>query len=538
MAEDYASARGGYRFDCPARFNFARDVIDHHAAARPDALALLWVDDHGNEARRSFAGFAERSRRVANVLASAGVTRGDRIVMVLGRQVAWWEVLAAGLRMGAVVSPGTLQLSARDLAYRINACDARCVVTDSATAPKIEQVAAECPTLAARVLVDGAREGWIDYGAATAAASPEFETADTGAGDEALCFFTSGTTGYPKMCIHDQSYGLAHTTTGRYWLDLGENDLHWNCSDTGWAKAAWSSFFGPWNQGAAVFVHHTGGFNPKRTLELLATHPVTTFCGAPTIYRMFVQQDLSQYRFPALRHCVGAGEPLNPEVIEAWKRATGLTIRDGYGQTETVILCGNFPGVQPRFGSMGKPAPGIDLAVIGDDDAVLPPGQEGDVAVRVKPVRPPGLFREYKGNPEKTAACFRGDWYLTGDRAYVDADGYFWFVGRADDVILSAGYRIGPFEVESALIEHPAVAESAVVASPDAERGEVVKAFVVLAPGHTASEALAKALQEHVKSVTAPYKYPRRIEFVSELPKTVSGKIRRVELREREWAKK
>jgi acetyl-CoA synthetase/medium-chain acyl-CoA synthetase len=338
------------------------------------------------------------------------------------------------------------------------------------------------------------------------------------------------------MCIHSHSYGRALETTGRFWLDLGPTDLHWNCSDTGWAKAAWSSYFGPWIMGAAVFVHHTQGFSAARTLDLLAEYPISTFCGAPTIYRMFVIEDLSQRRFPTLRHCVGAGEPLNPEVIETWKRATGLTIRDGYGQTESTILCGNFTGVEPRFGSMGQPAPGIDLAVIDDDGNRLPPDTEGDVAVCVRPERPLGLFREYKGNPEKTAACFRGDWYITGDRATVDADGYFWFVGRADDVILSAGYRIGPFEVESALIEHAAVAESAVVASPDEKRGEVVKAFVVLAPGHHGSEELVRELQEHVKTVTAPYKYPRRIEFVEQLPKTVSGKIRRVELREREWA--
>jgi len=339
------------------------------------------------------------------------------------------------------------------------------------------------------------------------------------------------------MCMHAHSYGLAHQTTGRYWLDLKPSDLHWNLSDTGWAKAAWSSYFGPWNCGAAIFVHHTQGFSARRALELLAAQPITTFCGAPTIYRMFVQEDLARYRFPRLRHCVGAGEPLNPEVIETWRKATGLVIRDGYGQTETVILCGNYPSLEPRFGSMGKPAPGIELAVIDAEGRVLPPATEGDVAVRVKPERPPGLFLGYKGDPKKTASSFRGDWYLTGDRATVDADGYFWFVGRADDVILSAGYRIGPFEVESALIEHPAVAESAVVSSPDEQRGEIVKAFVVLAPGHEASEALAAELQAHVKQVTAPYKYPRRIEFVEELPKTVSGKIRRVELRNREWGR-
>jgi acyl-coenzyme A synthetase/AMP-(fatty) acid ligase len=534
---DYETVRREFRWNCPERFNFARDVIDHWAAADPGKLALLWVDDLGGERRLGFGDIASRSRRVANVLGAQGIQRGERIVMVLGRQIAWWEVFTASLRMGAVISPGTAQLSPKDIAYRINAAGATCVVTDTANAAKVEQIIAECPSLKARMLVDGAREGWIDYQQAVEAASDAHDCADTAADDEALCYFTSGTTGYPKMCIHSHSYGLAHQTTGRFWLDLKPEDLHWNCSDTGWAKAAWSSYFGPWNCGAAVFVHQTQGFSPKRTLQLLGAYPITTFCGAPTIYRMFVLEDLAQWQFPALRHCVGAGEPLNPEVIETWRKATGLTIRDGYGQTETVILCGNFPSFEPRFGSMGKPAPGIDLAVIDDSGEQLPPDTEGDVAVRVNPVRPLGLFREYKGDPQKTAASFRGDWYLTGDRATVDSDGYFWFVGRSDDVILSAGYRIGPFEVESALIEHAAVAESAVVSSPDERRGEVVKAFVVLAPGFEPSEELAQELKEHVKSVTAPYKYPRLIEFVDELPKTVSGKIRRVELRNREWGR-
>jgi acyl-coenzyme A synthetase/AMP-(fatty) acid ligase len=271
-------------------------------------------------------------------------------------------------------------------------------------------------------------------------------------------------------------------------------------------------------------------------LSLLAEYPITTMCGAPTIYRMFVQQDISQYRFGSLRHCVAAGEPLNPEIIAAWDRATGITIRDGYGQTETVLLCGNYPFLDVRPGSMGKPAPGIDLQVIDVHGHVLPPGTEGDIAVRVKPERPPGLFLGYRHEPDKTAGCFVGDWYITGDRAKVDEDGYFWFVSRSDDVILSSGYRIGPFEVESALIEHPAVMESAVVSSPDPDRGEIVKAYVVLAAGYEPSQELAQTLQLHVKEVTAPYKYPRKIEFIEELPKTVSGKIRRVELRNREWA--
>lgn len=532
---NYDESYQHFRWTRPQRFNFARDVVDRWAEADPDKLALLWVDDHGAEERRSFADIALASRRAAGLLRDAGVRPGDYIVMILGRQIAWWEVFTAALRMGTVISPGTAQLSAQDIAYRVNAAHATCIVTDSANAAKVDMLADQCPSLVVRVLVDGARDGWLDYRAEVVEQPSDFETVDSAATDEAMCYFTSGTTGYPKMCLHSHGYGLAHQTTGKYWLDLTPVDLHWNCSDTGWAKAAWSSYFGPWNQGAALFVHHAQGFSARRTLQLLQQYPITTFCGAPTIYRMLVLEDLSQLTFPALRHCVGAGEPLNPEVIQRWQRATGITIRDGYGQTETVLLCGNYPGLESRFGSMGKPAPGIDLQVVDQLGEVLPPDTEGDLAVRVRPEPPEGLFLGYKGEAERTAESFRGDWYITGDRARVDGDGYYWFVSRADDVILSAGYRIGPFEVESALIEHPAVAESAVVSSPDEQRGEVVKAFVVVAPGFAPGELLAKTLQEHVKSVTAPYKYPRRIEFVAELPKTVSGKIRRVELREREW---
>jgi acetyl-CoA synthetase/medium-chain acyl-CoA synthetase len=494
------------------------------------------VDDHGAELRRTFAEVAAASRRLCNVLSQCGVQRGDTVLLVLPRVPEWWESLTACLRMGAVAAPGTVQLSANDLQYRIQAAQAVCVITDAANAAKVDSIARDCPTLRARILVGAGRFDWLTYADVVAAASAQFETADTGADEDALCYFTSGTTGYPKMCIHAHSYGLGHQTTGRYWLDLKAEDLHWNISDTGWAKAAWSSFFGPWNCGAALFVHHTGGFNAKRSMELLEQYPVTTMCGAPTIYRMLVLEDLSRYRPKALRHCVGAGEPLNPEVMEVWKRSTGLTIRDGYGQTETVILCGSFPGIEPRFGSMGKPAPGIVLSIVDDTGNELPADSEGNIAVKVRPKPPLGLFKEYRGAPDKTAATRIGDWYLTGDRAYRDRDGYFWFVSRADDVIISAGYRIGPFEVESALIEHPAVAESAVVASPDETRGEVVKAFVVLVPGFVPSEALKQEIQQHVKNVTAPYKYPRKIDFVTELPKTVSGKIRRVELRQKEWA--
>jgi acyl-coenzyme A synthetase/AMP-(fatty) acid ligase len=332
---------------------------------------------------------------------------------------------------------------------------------------------------------------------------------------------------------------VGHRITGELWLDLTPADLHWNVSDTGWAKAGWSSLCGPWNAGAAVFVHNPkGAFDPVRTLDILASYPITTLCAAPTVYRSLVLQDLGRWRFPHLRHCCGAGEPLNPEVIHTWREATGLTIRDGYGQTENFCLVANFPWLPVRPGSMGKPAPGVEVAVIDDEGRVLPAGQEGHIAVKVSPERPVGMFREYWRDENATKGAHIGPWYVTGDRAYVDEDGAFWFVGRADDVILSSGYRIGPFEVESALLEHEAVAESAVVSSPDPVRGEIVKAFVVLAPGHEPSEALTRELQEHVKRVTAPYKYPREIEFVPSLPKTISGKIRRVELREAEWRRK
>ena len=534
MNQSYEELRASFKWQRPEKYNFARDVIDRWAKRDHEKLAMLWVDDSGTEKRRSFSELSRASQQAANMLASAGLKRGDTVVIMLGRQVAWWEVTTACIRMGAIVSPGTTQLSAKDIAYRVNATGATCIVTEHSCTEKVDAVLNDCPSLIALVSVEGADDNWIDYDSRLSNESDSYPVADTYSDEDSLCYFTSGTTGYPKMCIQTHSYGTGHVTTGKYWLDLNEHDLHWNISDTGWAKAAWSSYFGPWLCGAAIFVHHTNGFDPDASLDMLRRYPITTFCGAPTVYRLFVQRDLSGLDAAKLRHCVGAGEPLNPEVIDIWKKATGLVIRDGYGQTESVILCGNMPSIEVKFGSMGKPMPGIDLAVIDDKGSELPPNTEGDIAVKVTPERPIGLFKEYKNEPDKTAACFRGVWYVTGDRATIDEDGYFWFVSRADDVILSAGYRIGPFEVESALLEHPSVLESAVVGSPDKERGEVVKAFVVLAAGRRGSDKLASELQNYVKKTTAPYKYPRKIEFVESLPKTVSGKIRRIELRERE----
>jgi medium-chain acyl-CoA synthetase len=435
------------------------------------------------------------------------------------------------LRMGAIASPGTIQLTAKDIAYRIGAAKAACVIATAEIADKIDAL----PDIdVARISLAGPRLGWVDYTAQFEAAEPATAIADTYTDDDALCFFTSGTTGPPKMTIHGHGYARAHAITGEYWLGLKPGDLHWNLSDTGWAKAAWSSLFAPWCRGATIFAYHAPGFDPAVTMDLLERYPVSTLCAPPTAYRMMVRSSLPGRRFAALRHCVSAGEPLNPEVMELWRRATGLEIYDGYGQTETVLLCANRPGAA-REGAMGLRAPPFDLAVIDEAGERLPAGREGDIALNTDSLRPPGLFKEYRGDPQLTERCYRGAWYLTGDRGIVDEDGYFWFVGRADDVILSAGYRIGPFEVESALFEHPAVAESAVVSSPDETRGEIVKAFVVLAPGHAPGAALCAELQRHVKATTAPYKYPRAIEFVDELPKTISGKIMRKQLRDREW---
>ncbi len=536
--KDYESMYDGFVWRRPENFNFAADIIDAWAKDDPSLNAIHWIDDNGNERLISFAEHSARAKQLANALAEAGVRRGDYVLLILGRQVAWWEAMTACIRSGVVACPGTSQLSSKDISLRIKAANAVAVVTDDIVADRVDEVAGQCESLQTKIVVGAEREGWLSYESILSAASDNHKCVNTALTDPAICYFTSGTTGLPKMVLHDQGYGLAHKVTGEYWLDLGNDDLHWNISDTGWAKAAWSSYFGPWNQGATLFIHECSGFDPKRTLDILSKYTITTMCGAPTIYRMLVQQDLSAYNWDSLRHCVGAGEPLNPEIIDTWQEATGILIRDGYGQTESVILCGTFPCLEVKQGSMGKPSPGVDLQVIDHDGKELPADQEGDIAVRVSPEHPLGLFTGYAKSTGDNSECFKGDWYLTGDRAVRDSDGYFWFVGRADDVIISAGYRIGPFEVESALLEHDAVVESAVVASPDPLRGEVVKAFVVLADSQPISDELIKELQDHVKAVTAPYKYPRKIEFVAELPKTVSGKIRRVELREREWAEK
>jgi acyl-coenzyme A synthetase/AMP-(fatty) acid ligase len=536
---DYEQACREFRWEIPEFYNFAFDVVDRWGEDT-EKLAMLWVNEQGEERRLTFQDFTLRSNQVGNALRTLGICKGDRILIMSPRLPEWWEAVLGIMKIGAISMPGTTLLTSKDVGYRIQAAEAVAVITDEEGALKVEQVANECPTLRLKIVLGAERAGWVNYARAVASAMSTLKPEPTRGDEPMMIYFTSGTVGYPKMVLHTHvSYPIGHIVTGKYWLDLKPTDLHWNLSDTGWAKAAYSNLFGPWIMGAAMFTFDgRGRFDARQTLELLERYPISTFCAPPTAYRLLVLENLRHYHLAALRHCIGAGEPLNPEVIDAWQRGTGQIIRDGYGQTETVILVANFPPLQVKPGSMGKPSPGLTIGVVDNDGREVPAGTEGDIAVKLTPMRPAGLFKEYWRNPEATSNCTRGEWYITGDRAIRDEDGYFWFVGRADDVIISAGYRIGPFEVESALIEHPSVAEAAVVASPDQIRGEIVKAFVILAPGYQPSEQLMQDLQEHVKQVTAPYKYPREIEFTTELPKTISGKIRRVELRQRERNRK
>ena len=534
---DYEEARKDFSLDVPEHFNFGFDIVDK-AAEDPTKLALISVDATGESAQRhTFWDIKVLSNRFANLLNGLGVSKGERVFIMAPRIPEWYTAMIGMMKLGVIPMPATTLVTSHDIEYRLNRAGATVAITDVENASKVEEIVANCPTLKHLILVAGTKRGWISCDEELPKNSPRLEASETTRSDDPLLiYFTSGTVGPPKMVLHTQaSYAIAHTITALFWQDLKSTDVHWTMSDMGWAKAAYGKLFGQWTQGATVLQHNAiGRFDADLTLRILEKYGVTSFCAPPTAYRMMVLEDLTKYDLTDLRHCTGAGEPLNPEVMKLWEDGTGLTIYDGYGQTETVLLVGNYRCMPVKPGSMGKPTPGFDVAVVDEDGDVAAPNEEGQIAVRVKPERPVGLLREYWGDEDAMASAFRGDWYLTGDKGYTDEDGYFWFVGRADDVIISAGYRIGPFEVESALIEHPAVAESAVVASPDEVRGNIVKAFVILTPGHVPSDELTLSIQGHVRTVTAPYKYPRAIEYVTELPKTISGKIRRVELRQGE----
>ena len=513
-------------------YNFASDTMDRWAEERPDARALWHVcPTRAQETVFTFQELAEQGRRAAGFFRGCGILPGSRVLVMLPRVPAWWIGMLGLIRMGAVPIPTSLQLTPREVQQRLQTAEVSAVVMDA------EHTGSVGAFPGVRIVVGGEAAGWLGLEAGVRATPPDFVAEPTRREDPGIMYFTSATAGEPKMVLHTQvSYALGHEVTGKLWLDLQPGDVQWTISDVGWGKAAWSSFYGPWQAGACVFAVDTRGrFDPAGTLDTLSRYPVTHWCAPPTALRMIVREDLARWKFPHLRHCVSAGESLNPEVVAAWARATGLTIYEGYGQTETVILIGNFRshGRPVRPGSMGHPAPGYEVALLDEHLQEVGIGHEGEIAIRVTPRRPLGLLREYWKNPAENAAHFRGDWYLTGDCARRDDDGYFWFIGRRDDVIKSSGYRIGPSEVEEALLEHPAVLEAAVVGKPDALRGQIVKAFVVLRPGTDLNGGLKEALQEHCARLVAPYKKPREIEFVNDLPRTISSKVQRRVLRAR-----
>ncbi len=534
---DYSSEQASFQLTVPLRFNFVQDVLEPLAVAHGSELGLLSLGPGGEVlGRHTFSDLAVASRRVANLLIGLGVAKGDRVFVMLPRIPEWYFVVLGAIRIGAIPMPATSQLTPRDVAYRIARAEARLAVTDTDGAAKLDQVRGELPSLKEMVVVgEQPSSAWRPLGQLMERASSEPPGGPgTEADDPMLIYFTSGTVAHPKMVLHTQaSYGIGHRITARFWHDLRPGDLHWTVSDTGWAKAAWGKLFGQWSEGAAVVQMNMGKPDPDLILDVIARNRVTTFCAPPTLYRSLVLTDLRRPDLSGLRHCTAAGEPLNPEVIRVWQEGVGLPVYDGYGQTETINVVANYRCLPIRPGSMGRPVPGMDVDIVDDDGNPVADEVEGNIGVRAHPQRPVGLFSGYYRDPEATRAAFRGDFYLTGDRGRRDPEGYLWFSSRSDDVITSSAYRIGPFEVESALVEHPAVAEAAVVGKPDPQRTQIVTAFVILAPGFAASDQLGRELQEHVKKVTAPYKYPREIRFVDELPKTVSGKIRRSELRER-----
>lgn len=532
---DYDRYYEEFKWEVPEYYNFAFDVIDRRAAEANKA-ALISLDAEGeNVQRHTFRDLSRLSNRFANILLRHGIGRGGRVFIMLPRIPEWYVAVLGAMKISGTYMPTPTLSTAKDLKYRINMSEAEVVVTCPEFTDRFDEVRSECPSLKHCILVGGEREGWIGYEQAMAESPPELtmgRSQKARSSDDMLIFFTSGTEGPPKMVLHTYAYALGHYVSAFAIQDLRPDDLIWTLADAGWAKTAYGKLFGQWIIGATVLQWNgTGRFDPLIVLKILAGQGVSVFCAPPTAYRMIIQENMEGFVFGRLRHALSAGEPLNPEVIKEWKEATGLEVYDYYGQTESVPLVGNMRAFPVRPGSMGKAVPGHYVAILDDQGNELPPGEDGHIAVRVAPVRPPGLLKEYWKNDEGNRKAFRGDWYYTGDRAYRDADGYFWFIGRSDDVIKSSGYRIGPFEVESALIEHPAVVESAVIGVPDEMRGQLVKAFVVLADGYEPSAQLTEELKEHVKKLTAPYKYPRVISYMTELPKTASGKIRRAELR-------
>lgn len=537
--DSYEDFKKNYSVKIPENFNFAYDVIDDWADEKPMKSAMVWCDDHGDERRFTFSDMKILSNKAANFFKSHGIQKGDVVMFMLRRRWEYWVCTLALQKIGAISIPATVQLTKKDVAYRSNAASVKMIVAvnDNDVIQNVEAALPDSPTVEYKALVGASKDGWIDFDKELDKSSPEWARptgkASAGNEDTMLMYFTSGTTGMPKIVLHDFNHPIGHIVTAHYWQRLGEDGLHLTVSDSGWAKCGWGKIYGQWICGVSMFVYDMDKFIPEKLLSIVEKYKLTSFCAPPTIYRFIIKEDLSKYDLSSIRTACTAGEPLNPEVFHQFKKATGLEIIEGFGQTETTVLCANFEWIVPKPGSMGKPSPLYDIDIIDENGRSCPSGVEGNIVIKnLDKGLPPGLFREYYRDEAATKRVWINGTYNTGDVAWKDEDGYYWFVGRSDDVIKCSGYRIGPFEVESALLEHPSVLECAVTAAPDPVRGQVVKATVVLTKGWSPSEKLVKDLQEHVKNVTAPYKYPRIVEFVDELPKTIGGKIRRMEIRQ------
>ena len=525
-------------YNIPAHFNFAYDVIDVLGRTCPEKRAMLHLSNDLEEHTYTFADIARESDKTAAMLAEHGVKRGDRVMLILKRHFEFWPSILACHKLGAAVIPATNQLAAKDILYRFKAAGVSAVLctADGDIADHVEAAANDYDQPLLKILVHGSRPGWVSYAEAQQNAPAFVRPADRNENsDTMLIYFTSGTSGMPKMVMHDFTYPIGHIATAKYWHHVSGEGMHFTISDTGWGKAVWGKLYGQWFMETAIFVYDFDRFHPDAVLSAIQKYDVTTFCAPPTMFRFFIKEDLSKYDLSTLRHVTIAGEALNPEVYEQFRRATGLSLYEGFGQTETTLTVFNAYDMTPRPGSMGVPSPAYDVDIVDEAGNPTIPGVTGEIVLRLpESGKPAGLFKGYYLDDALTAEACRNGLYHTGDTAWRDEDGYFWYVGRVDDVIKSSGYRIGPFEVESVLMEHPAVLECAVTPAPDPIRGQVVKATIVLARGYLASDDLADEIKNYVKSHTAPYKYPRIIEFVEDLPKTISGKIRRNEIRDRD----
>ena len=536
--DSYEDFKANYKVNVPENFNFGFDIVDAWADSEPEKKALVWCDDHDHERIFTFTDIKKLSNRAANFFRSIGIRKGTVVMLILRRRWEYWVCATALHKLGAILIPGSLQLTKKDIVYRGNSASVQTIVcvNDPFVIEQIETAECDVPSLQNKVMVVDHREGWFTLNDELERFSDVFErpTDDqaTRWDDIMLVYFTSGTTGMPKMVQHNFAYPLGHIITAKYWQRVEENRLHMSVSDSGWAKFGWGKIYGQWICGAVVFAYDMDKFVPLHLLEKITQYKVTTFCAPPTMFRFMLQEDVTKFDLSCIHHCCIAGEPLNPEVFKKWYNLTGLELCEGFGQSEGPVLIANFQWFKPIPGSTGKPSPLFDIQLIDSDGNVCEDGDEGTIAIMdVKHNPPTGLFTGYFKNPEMTEEKLGGAYYDTGDVAWRDSKGYYWFVGRNDDVIKCSGYRIGPFEVESAMLEHPAVVECAITGAPDPIRGQVVKATVVLAEGYEGTPALTKELQNHVKHVTAPYKYPRVIEYVEELPKTLGGKIKRAQIR-------